>query len=209
MKLYVGGLGLRGDGYPNSARTVRLLEQQADIEIVHCERWLPVDLHLWKLARMPRWRALRWLLVLAPRQPAQPATSPRPRAQGRCSRIRAVSGDVLPVLVVAVSARQTHALHRRQLHFGLGFDGPGSGRWRTPDPSVRGCSNGSRRGRCGQPKWCWSTPRPIATTSSRSLASIPNAFDRYRSRLQKNHSSRLANARGNPTHVFGFYSSAP
>ncbi len=65
MKLYVGGLGLRGDGYPNSARTVRLLEQQADIEIVHCERWLPVDLHLWKLARMPRWRALRWLLVLA------------------------------------------------------------------------------------------------------------------------------------------------
>jgi glycosyltransferase involved in cell wall biosynthesis len=64
VKVYIGGLGLRGDGYPNAARTLALLEQQADIEIVNCGRWLPEDLHLWKLARMPRWRTLRWLLIL-------------------------------------------------------------------------------------------------------------------------------------------------
>ncbi len=64
MKLYVGGLGLRGDGYPNAARTIRLLKQQDDLDIINCGRWLPEDLHLWKLASMPRWLSLRWLLVL-------------------------------------------------------------------------------------------------------------------------------------------------
>lgn len=64
MKLYVGGVGLAGAGYPNAARTIELLERQSDIEVIQCGRWLPPDLHLWKLARLPRWRALRWILVL-------------------------------------------------------------------------------------------------------------------------------------------------
>ena len=64
MKLYVAGLGLRGDGYPNAARTIALLREHADLEVEDCGGWLPESLHLWRLAQMPRWRALRWLLVL-------------------------------------------------------------------------------------------------------------------------------------------------
>jgi glycosyltransferase involved in cell wall biosynthesis len=64
VKLYIGGMGLRGDGYPNAARTVALLRRQDDIEVIDCGRWLPEDLHLWKVFRMPRWRALRWLVSL-------------------------------------------------------------------------------------------------------------------------------------------------
>lgn len=64
VKLYVGGLGLAGNGYPNASRTVALLKGLADLEVVDCGGWLPEYLHLWKLAKMPRWRALWWLLVL-------------------------------------------------------------------------------------------------------------------------------------------------
>jgi glycosyltransferase involved in cell wall biosynthesis len=64
VKLYVAGLGLHGDGYPNASRTVALLRECADLEVVDCGGWLPESLHLWKLAQMPRWQALRWLLVL-------------------------------------------------------------------------------------------------------------------------------------------------
>ena len=64
MKLYVGGLGLRGDGYPNASRTITLLRERAGLEVVGCGGWLPKSLHLWKLAQLPRWQALRWLLVL-------------------------------------------------------------------------------------------------------------------------------------------------
>lgn len=64
MRLYVAGVGLHGAGYPNAARTVALLQRQPDIEVVQCGRWLPEGLHLWKLARMPRLEALRWLLLL-------------------------------------------------------------------------------------------------------------------------------------------------
>jgi glycosyltransferase involved in cell wall biosynthesis len=64
MKLHVGGLGLRGDGYPNAVRTIALLREQDDIDVVDCNGWLPEGLHLWKLVRMRWWRGLGWLLVL-------------------------------------------------------------------------------------------------------------------------------------------------
>jgi glycosyltransferase involved in cell wall biosynthesis len=64
VRIYVGGLALRGDGYPVAARTVALLQQIAGIEVIHCGDWLPDDLHLWKLAHVRRLRALRWLCVL-------------------------------------------------------------------------------------------------------------------------------------------------
>jgi glycosyltransferase involved in cell wall biosynthesis len=64
MKLLVAGLGLRGDGYPNAARTIALLREQEDIEVTDCGGWLPEGLHLWKLPRMHWWRAFGWLLVL-------------------------------------------------------------------------------------------------------------------------------------------------
>ena len=67
MKLYVGGFGLRGDGYPNAERTIALLSQQNDIEIIQCGGWLPETLQLWRLARMPRWRATWSLLGLIAR----------------------------------------------------------------------------------------------------------------------------------------------
>ena len=63
-KLYVGGLGLRGDGYPNAPRTIALLRERGDLEVVECGDWLPDNLHLWKLARMPRRLALRWVFIL-------------------------------------------------------------------------------------------------------------------------------------------------
>src|SRR5258706_12827529 len=48
MRLHIGGLGLRGDGYPNAARTVALLRQSKAFEVVECGSWLPEDFHLWK-----------------------------------------------------------------------------------------------------------------------------------------------------------------
>ena len=64
VRLYVGGLGLQGDGYPNAVRTVELLQEMEGIEVIQCGSWLPDDLHLWKLPHMPRARAVRWLSTL-------------------------------------------------------------------------------------------------------------------------------------------------
>lgn len=65
MKVYLAGLHLGGSGYPNAARTIALLRNQPDIEIVECGDWLPEDVHLWRLARGPRGRSLVLLITLA------------------------------------------------------------------------------------------------------------------------------------------------
>jgi glycosyltransferase involved in cell wall biosynthesis len=62
VRLYVAGLALRGDGYPNAARTLALLRETTNIEVIECGRWLPESMHLWKLARISRWRA-GWCLL--------------------------------------------------------------------------------------------------------------------------------------------------
>jgi glycosyltransferase involved in cell wall biosynthesis len=64
VRLYVGGLGLHGDGYPNAARTIQLLERLPGLEIVNCGKWLPKTWHLWKITQMPRMQAFRCLLSL-------------------------------------------------------------------------------------------------------------------------------------------------
>jgi len=63
-RLYTAGLGLRGAGYPNAMRTMQLLGERRRVRIVPCGRWLPEDLHLWRLARGPLGTRLRWAVVL-------------------------------------------------------------------------------------------------------------------------------------------------
>ncbi|MCI2263307.1 glycosyltransferase [Xanthomonas indica] len=56
QRLVVGGVALRGSGYPNAWNTLRIL-RKAGIDIVDLCHWLPEDFHLWKLTRLPPWRA--------------------------------------------------------------------------------------------------------------------------------------------------------
>lgn len=54
-RLVVGGVALRGSGYPNAWNTLRIL-RKTGIDIVDLCRWLPEDFHLWKLTRLPLWQ---------------------------------------------------------------------------------------------------------------------------------------------------------
>lgn len=63
-RLSIGGIGLCGDGYPNAPRTVALLRHSEKFDVTDCGGWLPEDFHLWKLTRMPRWRAVGWICAL-------------------------------------------------------------------------------------------------------------------------------------------------
>ncbi|QNH20189.1 hypothetical protein HEP73_01088 [Xanthomonas sp. GW] len=55
-RIVVAGVSLRGSGYPNAWNTLRILREQG-VAILECGEWLPEDFHLWKLTRIPRWRA--------------------------------------------------------------------------------------------------------------------------------------------------------
>lgn len=63
-KLYVAGLVLRGDGYPNASRTIELLRGVLGIEVAVEGQWLTESMHLWKLVRGPKLRLLRQLSVM-------------------------------------------------------------------------------------------------------------------------------------------------
>ena len=55
------GIGLRGDGYPNADRTMAALEREGwRIDDQVC--WLPLGMHLWRVARGPIGRRISWLL---------------------------------------------------------------------------------------------------------------------------------------------------
>ncbi|MDQ1092277.1 glycosyltransferase involved in cell wall biosynthesis [Xanthomonas sacchari] len=63
-RLVVGGVALRGSGYPNAWNTLRIL-REAGMDIVDLCHWLPEDFHLWKLTRLPLWQAAIALSKLA------------------------------------------------------------------------------------------------------------------------------------------------
>jgi len=65
IRLYIGGIGLCGDGYPNAPHTVALLRRNEQFDVVDCGGWLPEDFHLWKLTRMSKWRAFWRICALA------------------------------------------------------------------------------------------------------------------------------------------------
>lgn len=63
-RLLVAGTGLRGSGYPNACNTLRMLQNTRQIEIIECGYWLPEGTHLWKIAKLPRYKALPFLIRL-------------------------------------------------------------------------------------------------------------------------------------------------
>ncbi|MBS7457724.1 glycosyltransferase [Coralloluteibacterium stylophorae] len=58
------GVGLRGDGYPNAEGVLRSLRSIDGVAVSDRVRWLPVDIHLWRVFRGPlRERlGLAWIL---------------------------------------------------------------------------------------------------------------------------------------------------
>lgn len=50
-KVFVTGVALGGDGYPNARNTIEILKKSPDIEIIDNAHWLPRNFHLWKLSR--------------------------------------------------------------------------------------------------------------------------------------------------------------
>lgn len=58
------GIGARGSGYPNAAGVIAFLSRRMEWDVVDRVRWMPDDLHLWRLAKgAPSGRA-RILLIL-------------------------------------------------------------------------------------------------------------------------------------------------
>lgn len=49
--LFVAGVGLRGSGYPNARGTLDALRASGEWVIRDCARWLPEDVHLWRVTR--------------------------------------------------------------------------------------------------------------------------------------------------------------
>lgn len=64
MNIYLAGLGIRGSGYPNAARTIALLERANPGKVVRCGGWLPENIRLWRLTTIPRWQAFAWVAKL-------------------------------------------------------------------------------------------------------------------------------------------------
>lgn len=52
-RLHVAGVALRGSGYPNAEQTIRLLQASDAWQVEDRARWLPEDVHLWRIARGP------------------------------------------------------------------------------------------------------------------------------------------------------------
>jgi len=62
-RLYIVGVGLRGDGYPNAKNTIKALID-GGWEIHNLAHWLPEDLHLWRIMRDSWWHRFRLFFVI-------------------------------------------------------------------------------------------------------------------------------------------------
>lgn len=54
FRLFVAGMGMRGDGYPNASNTLRILRENLRVDVHECGGWMPEGFHLWKIVRRPR-----------------------------------------------------------------------------------------------------------------------------------------------------------
>ena len=52
-RLWVAGVAMRGDGYPNAVNTVRLLQRDGQRDVRDHADWLPPEVRLWHLAKGP------------------------------------------------------------------------------------------------------------------------------------------------------------
>ncbi len=64
IRLFVAGMGMRGDGYPNATNTLRILRERLNVDVREYGGWMPEGFHLWTAVRRPRARALMGLLRL-------------------------------------------------------------------------------------------------------------------------------------------------
>jgi len=46
--IYIAGVGLCGDGYPNAKNTIRILDKTLNLKITEKGSWFPSNFHLWK-----------------------------------------------------------------------------------------------------------------------------------------------------------------
>lgn len=83
-RLWIAGVAMRGDGYPNAMNTVAVLMSSPEWVISDKADWLPTETRLWHLARGPARQRVRLMLRLVAGGFAQAA----------CLCIRSRPGDV-------------------------------------------------------------------------------------------------------------------
>lgn len=63
-RLWIAGVAVHGDGYPNATNTVALLKSFVGWTVCDQSDWLPTGTRLWHLVRGPAWQRVRLMLRL-------------------------------------------------------------------------------------------------------------------------------------------------